>query len=178
MQQIIKNGRVENDPWRLIADEETTFKAAEGEQYILPLAMWMSFYPYFSGFDQQPALLLESDADLEESRRAIGLVPLIAIRFSNFMDGTGFSAGSLLREAFAFKGELRAVGEILPDQVAYLMRCGFDSVFFNDPNALGQCEALMQKSYRVTQSSSFSRKNYQGDVDIPQTPFQQRFSKS
>ena len=87
------------------------------------------------------------------------------------MDGTGFSTGSLLRETFNFKGELRATGEILPDQMDYLSRCGFDAISFADLNALKQAEKMIQAR------EGDKAKNYQGDVQMPRTPFQQRFSK-
>jgi|GEM_PF-2651320 len=60
--------------------------------------------------------LLEHTAALE----------LIAVEFPSFTDGRGFSLATQLRQ-FGFKGELRATGAILVDQLHYLQRCGFDA---------------------------------------------------
>ena len=49
------------------------------------------------------------------------------VPFDQFKDGRGYSTARLLRERFGFTGELRAVGDILRDQLAFLERCGFDS---------------------------------------------------
>ena len=54
-------------------------------------------------------------------------VDLVAITFPKFGDGRGYSKARLLRERFGYKGELRAVGEVLGDQLFYMHRCGFDA---------------------------------------------------
>ena len=48
------------------------------------------------------------------------------MNFPVFGDGRGYSAARILREA-GYAGELRAVGEVLVDQIGYMRRCGFDS---------------------------------------------------
>lgn len=54
-------------------------------------------------------------------------VPLIEVRFDKFGDGRGYTLARLLRSRVGYHGELRAVGDVLPDQLLYLARCGFDS---------------------------------------------------
>jgi uncharacterized protein (DUF934 family) len=51
---------------------------------------------------------------------------LVEVNFPAFGDGRGYSSARILREA-GYTGELRAVGDVLVDQVAYMRRCGFDS---------------------------------------------------
>ncbi len=51
---------------------------------------------------------------------------LVEVNFPTFGDGRGYSAARILREA-GYRGELRAVGEVLVDQLAFLNRCGFDA---------------------------------------------------
>ncbi len=69
---------------------------------------------------------------LEDGEDARKLVPfldrlaLIEIGFSAFGDGRGYSAARILREA-GYRGELRAQGDVLVDQIAFMRRCGFDS---------------------------------------------------
>ncbi|MEZ5730485.1 MAG: DUF934 domain-containing protein [Burkholderiaceae bacterium] len=52
---------------------------------------------------------------------------LIAVAFPVFTDGRGYSLARVLRDRDGWLGELRAVGDILRDQLFYLARCGFDS---------------------------------------------------
>ena len=60
--------------------------------------------------------------------------PLVALDFPKFADGRAFSLAQLLRQRFGFKGELRAVGDVLLDELALMLRCGFDSFeIVNEP---------------------------------------------
>ena len=53
--------------------------------------------------------------------------PLVALRFDKFGDGRAFSYAILLRERHGFAGELRAVGDVLLDELPLMLRCGFTS---------------------------------------------------
>jgi uncharacterized protein (DUF934 family) len=89
---------------------------------------------------EQPAVTLDAFLDqsnatavrLEPDEDARALIPhldrleLIEIAFPKFRDGRGYSSARVLREA-GFKGELRAQGDVLVDQIAFMKRCGFDS---------------------------------------------------
>jgi uncharacterized protein (DUF934 family) len=57
---------------------------------------------------------------------------LVEVTFPAFRDGRGYSSARILREA-GYKGELRAAGDVLVDQVNYMKRCGFDSFAPNVP---------------------------------------------
>ena len=57
---------------------------------------------------------------------------LIAVEFPAFADGRGYSAATLLRERYGYKGELRAVGDVLRDQVFLLSRVGFTTFALRD----------------------------------------------
>ncbi len=57
---------------------------------------------------------------------------LVEITFPAFRDGRGYSSARILREA-GYTGELRAVGDVLVDQVNFMRRCGFDSFAPNVP---------------------------------------------
>lgn len=92
------------------------------------------------GGGEQPAVTLDSFLDqsnatavrLEPDEDARLLIPhldrleLIEIAFPKFRDGRGYSSARILREA-GYRGELRAQGDVLVDQIAFMRRCGFDS---------------------------------------------------
>lgn len=89
---------------------------------------------------EQPAVTLDAFLDqsnatavrLEFDDDARALIPfldrlqLIEVAFPKYRDGRGYSTARILREA-GFKGELRAQGDVLVDQIAFMRRCGFDS---------------------------------------------------
>lgn len=69
-------------------------------------------------------LLLDASAEPEASFTS---APLIAIDFPAFNDGRGLTLAVLLRTRFQYTGELRAVGDVHPDIIHYMKRCGFDT---------------------------------------------------
>jgi uncharacterized protein (DUF934 family) len=71
--------------------------------------------------DQSPELL--GDDVVNEVRR----FTLIALEFPKFRDGRAYSYARLLRERYGFKGELRAVGDVLMEQLFFMLRTGFDT---------------------------------------------------
>ena len=58
-------------------------------------------------------------------------IDLIAVAFPKFADGRGFSIVQALRET-GYSGTLRATGQLLPDQFAFALQCGFDQVEIDD----------------------------------------------
>ncbi len=65
--------------------------------------------------------------DLAAATGDINVFPLIAVRFERFPDGRGYSTATLLRTRYGFRGQLRAVGDVLRDQLFLMLRCGFDA---------------------------------------------------
>ncbi len=99
--------------------EATTVSNGEGVSgglAITPLEDWQE--------DSGQGLLLEPT---DEPDRRFQRAPVIAINFPAFNDGRGLSLAVLLRTRYDFAGELRAVGDVQPDVIHYMRRCGFDT---------------------------------------------------
>jgi len=90
--------------------------AAAGGLTITPLEEWTP--------DSGEGLLLEPTDEPDALHTS---APLIAINFPAFSDGRGLSLAVLLRTRYGFNGELRAVGDVHPDVIHYMKRCGFDT---------------------------------------------------
>lgn len=117
--RVIKQGEERQDDWTLPGTEAT-----EGTRLILPLPEWRERSP-----DAGPSpygLLLTTADRVEEVLAAALRSPLVAIEFTDFNDGRGYSLARQLRAA-GYAGDVRAVGEVLRDQAFYLARCGFSS---------------------------------------------------
>lgn len=121
MQNLIKNDAVTEDAWRLIRSDEESYDAAE--DVILPLAAWLANDA--TARSGQTAPWLAPDADLGLLLPALAQLPLVAIDFPAFTDGRGYSLARLLRERYGYQGELRAIGDVQRDQLAYLAQVGF-----------------------------------------------------
>ena len=61
---------------------------------------------------------------------------LIALRFAKFSDGRPYSVARTLRDTHGFAGELRATGDVLRDQITFMLRAGFDSLDVADPGTI------------------------------------------
>ncbi|MEP7221804.1 MAG: DUF934 domain-containing protein [Novosphingobium sp.] len=72
------------------------------------------------------AVRLEPGDDARDLLPHLDRIRLVEVNFPVFGDGRGYSAARILREA-GYTGELRAVGDVLIDQIALMRRCGFDS---------------------------------------------------
>ena len=77
------------------------------------------------------AVRIEPGDDARELVPHLERLALVEVNFPAFGDGRGYSSARILREA-GYDGELRAVGDVLVDQLAYMRRCGFDAF---DPDA-------------------------------------------
>ena len=102
------------------------------------------------------AVRVEPGDDARELIPHLERLALVEVNFPAFGDGRGYSSARLLREA-GYEGELRAVGDVLVDQVAYMRRCGFDA--FEPDTALNQddLEPALSRWPEVYQPAADSR---------------------
>lgn len=86
----------------------------------------------------------------------LGRLALVEVNFPVFGDGRGYSAARILREA-GYGGELRAVGDVLVDQLAHMRRCGFDSFAPDAPFDPAEVEAALGRWPHVYQAAADGR---------------------
>lgn len=122
-------GFVDDDPWALAGAD-----APEGvnHQLIYQLKEFLELADD-DGKKDVAAVLVEPDDDVEALAPHLDRLALVAVAFPAFNDGRGFSHASLLRSRLGYSGELRAVGQVLLDQIPLMMRCGFTSFSLTDP---------------------------------------------
>jgi uncharacterized protein (DUF934 family) len=87
------------------------------------------------------AVSLANTDDADGLQPYIAALTLITLHFPKFSDGRAYSQARILRERLGYRGELRAVGNVLQDQLSFLLRCGFDS-FESEQKGFG--EALVK----------------------------------
>ena len=84
--------------------------------------------------DAPVGVIVQPSDTLDALLADLPTLPVLALAFPKFGDGRAFSLARLARERHGFAGELRAVGDILFDRIAYMLRCGFDSLdIANEP---------------------------------------------
>lgn len=127
MSHLIKNGALVANPWQAVS------LPAEGETVtipagpvLLPLSVWKDKRAELAGRSEL-GLWLEPADDLAAIAADLPQFEVIAIHFPKFVDGRGYSLARLLRERYGFTGEIRAVGDVLHDQLYFMARVGFDA---------------------------------------------------
>ncbi|MCB5426303.1 DUF934 domain-containing protein [Altererythrobacter sp. CC-YST694] len=81
---------------------------------------------------------------------------LVEVNFPSFGDGRGYSSARILREA-GYQGELRAVGDVLVDQLSHMRRCGFDSFLPEKPFDPEDAQAALNRWPEVYQATGDGR---------------------
>lgn len=134
MAKIIRNGKVEDDGWtcvRLAAGGNPATLRLPPGSLLVPAAVWRARrrelierqYAHgdalgvWLGASEGPEAIVEDIDDFS----------VIGVEFSRFSDGRGYSTARLLRTRYGYGGELRAIGDVLRDQMFYLRRVGFDA---------------------------------------------------
>lgn len=110
------------------------------------------------------AVLLKGDDQPEQLAAHLSQLPLVCVNFPAFTDGRGYSIARLLRERFDYQGDIRALGDVLIDQLFFMRRCGISSYLLKDglnaEKALGYFKTIGE--------------TYQTAVDEPQPLFRRR----
>jgi len=129
MAVIIRHRHVATDNWQLLetaADGAAPIVPPAGD-IIVPLALWLERRDVLQARAGRLGVWLASHEDPALIARDLPQFELVAVNFPQFTDGRGYSIARLLRERYGWQGELRAIGDVLRDQLFYLARCGFDA---------------------------------------------------
>jgi uncharacterized protein (DUF934 family) len=129
MSTLLKNRQVVEDTWRLIglSPEAQTALPPDGVDAIVPLPLWREQRAPLLRRAGRTGVWLEPSDEPGELFANAPLPELIAVRFPVFTDGRGYSIARLLRERHGYRGEVRAIGDVLQDTLFELARCGFDA---------------------------------------------------
>ena len=125
---LIRHREVVADDWHLVpAAVEGSAAALPDGKLIVPLNVWQAQPAAFAARNQPVGVWLDSHQDPAAIAGHIDAFAVIAVNFPKFADGRGYSIATLLRSRYGFKGELRAFGDVLRDQLFYMQRVGFNA---------------------------------------------------
>ncbi len=162
---LIKNGQIADDPWvTLKYDMEAS---VEHQDIIISLERWQAEREQFIDRNSRLGLRLKSDQSPTLVANDLEYFDVIALEFSVFKDGRAFSYARLLRDRFGYRGELRAAGEVLRDQLLFMHRCGFNAYEVAD-------ESMLDNWYEALSEISIS---YQPATDDRSSVLELRHSK-
>ena len=101
-----------------------------------------------SAFASPVAIQLDPGFSVEAIVADLATFALIRIAFPKFTDGRGYSTAWLLRSRFGYRGEMRAVGDVLFDEMKLMIRCGFDAFEITDPETVRLLKAGRRPVFR------------------------------
>ena len=143
MQRLIKNGEVINDSWHLLDKDATLDGLPNSDSIIVPLALWLEHSHALKARDGGLGVWLDSDEEVESIADDLSQFQVVALNFPVFSDGRNYSNARLLRDRYQYQGEVRAIGDVLRDQLFFMQRCGFDAFALRaDRNADEALESL------------------------------------
>lgn len=124
--RVIKDNSIVEDNWQHIDQIDVDQSLPDGD-VIIPFSYWQANRVALLNRNSGLGICIGGDVETEEIAGDLGHFSLIALEFPKFNDGRSYSHARLLRDRYGFKGELRAVGDVLRDQLFFMKRCGIDS---------------------------------------------------
>ncbi|UES52666.1 DUF934 domain-containing protein [Roseibium aggregatum] len=138
MATIFKDGDFVEESWTRTDAETGT--AVEGDA-LVPMTVFLIDPDAYLARDGKTAVIVEAGDDVELIENYLDRLALVAVDFPSFSDGRGFSAARILREQIGYKGDIRALGKYILDQVPLARRCGVSTFEISKPEVLKALKA-------------------------------------
>lgn len=167
MPRIIKNENIVEDNWQVVtlaAGETPASVALPDAALLVPLAVWLARRDELVARQAPLGVWLDSHEGPEALADDLDRLTVVGVNFPKFTDGRAYSSARLLRERYHYRGEIRALGDVLQDQLFYMRRCGIDAYALRADKDIEQALAGL----RVFSDA------YQAAVDQPQPLFRRR----
>lgn len=127
MPKLIKDGQIVDDRYVVASENESGELSLPAAPVLVTLPVWQKHrdallaHAHGRGVVLAPADFAEAIVD------DLPHLDVVAIDFPAFADGRGYSTAALLRGRHGYRGELRAVGDVIKDTLYYQQRCGFNA---------------------------------------------------
>lgn len=154
--QLIKDKAIVADDWQQMAVDAETLPDGDA---IVPLAVWKARRDELIARNRRLGIRLEPGEHPSEIAADLDHFDVVALNFPTFRDGRAYSYARLLRERYGYKGEIRAVGNVLRDQMFYMARCGINA-FEVEPGKSAEDALKAFDDFSVTYQNA-------ADTDLP-----------
>ena len=127
---LYKDRAFHQDKWQILTENQTP---GEVERPLLTFSYAKDLLDGRANLPECFGVIVEPGDDVDQLAPYLDRIALIAVSFPAFADGRGFSSARLLKERYGYKGEVRAIGHFILDQMPFLERCGVDSFLITSP---------------------------------------------
>ncbi len=161
MPKLIKNKQLSDNEWSHVADL-SELSSARTQKVLVSTEAWSDSSLGDKRTSGELGLFIESDQTCADLPKDFSSAPVIAVNFPAFTDGRGYTIARELREKLSYTGEVRAVGDVLHDQLNSMARCGFDAFELVDDKDADKA---------IASFADFTNK-YQADLVEPKPVYQ------
>ncbi|MDB5447889.1 MAG: hypothetical protein JWQ97_3206 [Phenylobacterium sp.] len=142
-----------NDAFTDVADDQDL---PPGD-VIISLARFQADGDRLLGEGRSVGVRLETGEEVEALAYDLPRIALVALSFPKFRDGRHYSNARVLRERYGYRGEIRAVGDVLREQALFMARCGIDAFEPADGSSPEQWEQVTRRFRHVYQRAADGR---------------------
>jgi len=139
-----------DDRFTFVSDDEP---APVGD-IIVTLARYLREGDGLVGDTRQVGVRVETDQSVEDLAYDLSRIPVVELSFAKFRDGRPYTSARLLRERLGYRGEVRAVGDVLREQAQFMVRCGFDAFVPADGSSADQWATAARRFRHVYQRAA------------------------
>lgn len=127
--QIIRDRRISESHWRHVPEVALTEtgSATPAGAIIVALADWRRHGTELLRRQTPVGVRVASTDSIDDIVDDLDSIALVALEFASFTDGRGYTHARRLREMHGYQGEIRAVGDVSRDRLAFMERCGFNA---------------------------------------------------
>lgn len=138
--RIIRDRRISEDHWLHVPEGG---RASGGGAVTVALQDWRGQRAALARRGSPLGVRLRAADDLDEIADHLDDFDLVAFEFGSFTEGRAYSHARILRERYGYDGEIRALGDVSRDRLAFMERCGFNAFELRPDDALeGALEAF------------------------------------
>jgi uncharacterized protein (DUF934 family) len=139
------------DRFERVADDDAL---PETGDVLVSLARFAAERDTLLSRDGELGVWLQSSESTDAIAEHLGRIALVALDFPVFSDGRAYSSARLLRERYGYKGEVRAIGDVLCEQLTFMLRSGFDTFEIQSEDALDEFNAVVSEVRIVYQPTA------------------------
>ncbi len=148
---LLKDGKVTQDEWTFVEDGVS---ASDGGPVIVSFARLIAEHEVLLASNHPIGVRLANSDDPEKIAPWLDRLTLVELVFPKYTDGRAFSQAQLLRRRYGYKGEIRASGQVLRDQLRLMIRSGFDAIQLDEANAEAVYEISSRELSEIYQAAA------------------------
>jgi uncharacterized protein (DUF934 family) len=122
---VINNHQVIDDEWVDLTIDSNSLRPENDLKVIVGLGRLRNKFDQLKTKSQALAVILSETDSVDDILPFLNHLQMVVLQFKVFADGRAFSQSTLLRDRHGYKGHIRAVGDVIRDQLSFMQRCGF-----------------------------------------------------